>query len=133
MDESLLTRRPHITLNLAETSNSDQQPYFVRYRHDGRNYNSNKTYASAVEAHSGDREFSIQSEFLTGTQFHVTFDNHEHQRASQRSLLNPAFTSSLTFQLSQPLLNGFGKLPNLRYILEAKNTLKVGVSSSPSR
>ena len=42
--------------------------------------------------------------------------------------MNPAFTSSLSFQITQPLLNGFGRLPNRRFILEAKNTLKVGVS-----
>ena len=40
----------------------------------------------------------------------------------------PIRQSSLTVQLTQPLLNGFGKLPNERYIIEAKNTVKVGES-----
>ncbi len=36
--------------------------------------------------------------------------------------------TSLTVQVTQPLLNGFGRLANTRYILEARNTVKVGES-----
>jgi outer membrane protein len=32
----------------------------------------------------------------------------------------------LTIQITQPLLNGFGRIANTRYIIEAKNTVKVG-------
>jgi outer membrane protein len=41
---------------------------------------------------------------------------------------NPSFSPVLTATLSQPLLNGFGILPNTRYIIEAKNQIKVANS-----
>ena len=41
---------------------------------------------------------------------------------------NPAFTPTLTATLTQPLLNGFGLLPNTRYIIEQKNSIKVANS-----
>ncbi len=41
---------------------------------------------------------------------------------------NPAVNPILTATLSQPLLNGFGLLPNTRYIIEAKNSIKAANS-----
>ncbi len=58
----------------------------------------------------------------------ATFNNTRASTSVTNNLLNPAFASSLSVQITQPLLNGFGTLPNRRFILEAKNTLKVGVS-----
>ena len=44
------------------------------------------------------------------------------------NLFNPDVQSALTIQITQPLLRGFGVLPNTRLIIEAKNTEKVGLS-----
>jgi outer membrane protein len=73
--------------------------------------------------------FGYTQGFATGTQAQVTFNN---SRTSTNfggfDLFNPYQQTSLSVQVTQPLLNGFGKLPNTRYILEAKNTVKVGES-----
>lgn len=66
----------------------------------------------------------------TGTQLQVTFNtNYSAQPpAFSFNLFNPYEQSTLAFQITQPLLNGFGKIPNTRYIIEAKNTVRVGES-----
>ena len=66
--------------------------------------------------------------FHTGTAFSLAFDNVRSSTNSPDTIFNPAVQSTLIFSVQQPLLNGFGILPNTRYILEAKNTLKVADS-----
>ena len=66
--------------------------------------------------------------FHTGTSIQVAFDNIRSSTNSPDTIFNPAVQSTLIFSVQQPLLNGFGILPNTRYILEAKNTLKVADS-----
>ncbi len=66
--------------------------------------------------------------FAPGTQLQVTFNNTRSSLNFAANLFNPYSESFLTVQVTQPLLNGFGKLPNTRFILEAKNTVKVGES-----
>jgi outer membrane protein TolC len=82
-----------------------------------------------LEDHLTTANFGYTQGFATGTQAQVTFNN---SRTSTNfggfDLFNPYSQSSLTVQLTQPLLNGFGKLPNDRFIIEAKNTVKVGES-----
>ncbi len=83
----------------------------------------------AIVNHNLVGDFGYTQGFATGTQAQVTFNN---QRTSTNfgafDLFNPYQQTTLSVQLTQPLLNGFGKLPNTRYILEAKNTVKVGQS-----
>ena len=82
-----------------------------------------------LEDHVTIANFGYTQGFATGTQAQVTFNN---SRTSTNfggfDLFNPYSQSSLTVQLTQPLLNGFGKLPNERFIIEARNTVKVGES-----
>lgn len=66
--------------------------------------------------------------FHTGTNFSVTLDTPRTSTNSPSVFFNPAVNPVLTATLSQPLLNGFGILPNTRYIIEAKNTIKVANS-----
>jgi outer membrane protein TolC len=79
-------------------------------------------------SHNGVANFNYTQGFSTGTQLQVTFDNTRSSINFPGDLFNPYVEPSLTIQVTQPLLNGFGKLPNTRYILEAKNTVKVGES-----
>jgi outer membrane protein len=79
-------------------------------------------------AHNGVGNFNYVQGFAPGTQLQVTFDNNRSSINFPGDLFNPFAESSLTVQVTQPLLNGFGKLPNTRFILEAKNTIKVGES-----
>jgi outer membrane protein TolC len=66
--------------------------------------------------------------FHTGTSIQVAFDNARSSTNSPATIFNPAVQSTLSVTIQQPLLNGFGILPNTRYIIEAKNTLKVADS-----
>jgi outer membrane protein len=79
-------------------------------------------------SHNGVANFNYAQGFAPGTQLQVAFDNTRSSINFPSDLFNPYAESSLTVQISQPLLNGFGKLPNTRFILEAKNTIKVGES-----
>lgn len=74
--------------------------------------------------------FNYTENFHYGTQFQLTFDNTWLGQPEQFTfnLFNPYYQSTLAFQLTQPLLNGFGRIANDRYIIEAKNTVKIGES-----
>ncbi|HKV06058.1 MAG TPA: TolC family protein [Candidatus Acidoferrales bacterium] len=83
---------------------------------------------AAIIQHATVANFAYTQGFHTGTQVQVTFDNTRSSTTSSFNSFNPSVASSLEVQLTQPLLNGFGRLVNTRYILEAKNTVKVGES-----
>jgi outer membrane protein TolC len=72
--------------------------------------------------------FGYTQGFHTGTVASIVFDNNRFSTTSTAQLFNPAVQSTMTFTVSQPLLNGFGILQNTRFILEAKNTVKVADS-----
>jgi outer membrane protein len=72
--------------------------------------------------------FTYQQGFHTGTSISAVFSNVRSSTNSPDTIFNPAVQSTMTFSIQQPLLNGFGILPNTRYIIEAKNTLKVADS-----
>lgn len=67
----------------------------------------------------------FQQELPWGTSYSVSF-NLQRQSTTQRFLLfNPAFTSFLSLQVYQPLLNGFGLALNRRFITVAENDRKI--------
>jgi outer membrane protein TolC len=67
----------------------------------------------------------FQQELPWGTSYSVSF-NIQRQSTTQLFLLfNPAFTSFLSFQIYQPLLNGFGLALNRRFITVAENDRKI--------
>ena len=83
----------------------------------------------ALENHVTTANFGYTQGFATGTQAQVTFNNsRESTNFGGFDLFNPYEQSTLTVELTQPLLNGFGRIANTRYIIEAKNTVKVGES-----
>lgn len=82
--------------------------------------------ATALVNHNAIGNFGYAQGFHTGTQVQVTFNNTRSSTSSTFNSFNPSVQSSLQVQLTQPLLNGFGRLANTRYILEAKNTVKAG-------
>jgi outer membrane protein TolC len=73
-------------------------------------------------------DFGYTQGFHTGTNFQVTLNTARTATNEPDVFFNPAFTPVLTATLSQPLLNGFGVLPNTRYIIEQKNTIKAANS-----
>ena len=79
-------------------------------------------------SHNAVGNFTYTQGFSPGTQLQVTFNNTRSSSNFAANIFNPYAESFLTVQLTQPLLNGAGKLPNTRFILEAKNTVKFGES-----
>ncbi len=77
-----------------------------------------------VNQNSSAVDFGYTQGFHTGTSFSVTFNTPRTATNEPDVFFNPAFSPVLTATLSQPLLNGFGILPNTRYIIEQKNTIK---------
>jgi hypothetical protein len=63
--------------------------------------------------------------FSPGTSFSITLSG-QRQSSTQRNLLfNPASVTRFAFGVNQPLLNGFGRTNNERYILVARNNTSV--------
>lgn len=82
-----------------------------------------------LESASAAENFGYTQGFATGTQAQVFFDNSRGStNFGEFYIFNPYFQSTLTVEISQPLLRGFGTLPNTRYIIEAKNNVKIGDS-----
>jgi len=81
-----------------------------------------------VQQNSGFVNLGYTQGFHTGTSFSVTFDTTRSSTNLSDVVFNPALNPIMTATLSQPLLNGFGLLPNTRYIIEARNSIKVANS-----
>ncbi len=83
----------------------------------------------AYVQHVGNVNLQYNQYFPTGTQLQVGMTNN---RTSSNfgffNLYNPYLQSALTVTITQPLLRGFGIVPNTRLIIEAKRTIKVGLS-----
>ena len=86
------------------------------------------TLVSSISGHQDTYNFGYSQGFHMGTNVSLTFDNTRSSTSVTDVLYNPSVQSTLTFTVSQPLLNGFGLLPNTRYILEAKNSIKAADS-----
>lgn len=74
-----------------------------------------------LKQHSTQANVSYVEGFHTGTQLTVAWDNNRSSSNSTFNLFNPGVTSNITVTVQQQLLNGFGTLPNTRFIAEAKN------------
>ena len=87
------------------------------------------TAPPVYEQHIANINFQYNQNFVTGTQLQVAMTNN---RTSTNfgffNLYNPYLQSALTVTVTQPLLRGFGILPNTRLIIEAKRTIKAGLS-----
>jgi len=60
-----------------------------------------------------------------GTSFFVTFSGQRQSSTQQFLRFNPALVARLSLGIHQPLLNGFGYLPNERFIRVARNNTQV--------
>ena len=66
--------------------------------------------------------------FHSGTTASVSVNTTRNSSNLPSFQFDPSTVSNLTIQITQPLLSGFGRLANTRFIIEAKNTVKVGES-----
>ncbi|HTS13501.1 MAG TPA: TolC family protein [Candidatus Limnocylindrales bacterium] len=99
--------RSNIPVNNIFTSGVGAQDIFSI---SGQSANYNVTYAEG---------------FHTGTAVQLQWQNNRSSTNSPGVLFNPAVQSTLTFTISQPLLQGCCRLPATRFIIEAKNSIKI--------
>jgi len=69
--------------------------------------------------------FAYTQGFQWGTALSVGFNNSHVATNSPESLLIPEVNSSFQFRITQNLLQGFGSLPNLRFIRIARNNRQI--------
>jgi outer membrane protein TolC len=69
--------------------------------------------------------FAYTQGFQWGTSLNVGFNNTHVTTNNTTSLLTPQIGSNFQFKLTQNLLQGFGSLPNLRFIHIAKNNREI--------
>ena len=81
--------------------------------------------ASTIGQNTGTVNWGYQQGFQTGTNLGLSFDNSRTTTTSPGSKLSPALSSNFRFTLSQHLLQGFGFLPNRRFIVTAKNNRQI--------
>src|SRR6266404_440343 len=70
-------------------------------------------------------DFSYQQGFHTGTNLSVGFNNTRTSTSSTFVERSPLLTPNFRATLNQPLLSGFGLLPNTRFIRIAKNNREI--------
>lgn len=80
---------------------------------------------SALVQDTRQYQFGYSQQFLTGTNFSVTYGSNRVKVNSPANLLNPATQGYLDVTINQPLLQGFSKAVNNRDIRVAKNNSKI--------
>jgi outer membrane protein len=79
--------------------------------------------------HTTTGNFQYLQGFSPGTTFTGTFDNSRVASNNTLNFFNPSIATSVRFQVTQPLLQGFGVEVNRRFILLAQNNRKITDSS----
>jgi outer membrane protein len=73
--------------------------------------------------------FAYNQGFITGTQLQVTFNNTYQTSNSEFNTYSPAYQTTFNAQLTQHLLQGFGRGVNGRFIVQAKNDRRIADSA----
>ncbi len=79
----------------------------------------------SLQTNSTVGDFTYTQAFSPGTRVEFDFFNQRQTVNSPFFNLSPSLSSTYRFQIVQPLLAGFGFLPNKRYIYIAENTRKI--------
>ena len=74
---------------------------------------------------TGTANVAYQQGFHTGTNMSVSFNNSHVTTNGPLSALSPTLSSGFQFRVTQQLLQGFGFLPNTRFIRIAKNNREI--------
>jgi outer membrane protein TolC len=74
---------------------------------------------------TGTADFAYQQGFHTGTDISVGFNNTHVTTNGPLNALSPTLNSGFQFKVTQELLQGFGFLPNTRFIRIAKNNREI--------
>ena len=81
---------------------------------------------SSLTQHLTTGNFTYSQGFAPGTLVQMTFNNSRSSSTTSANVFNPSLSSTLAVAVTQPLLNGFGFLPNERFIIEDRNTVRIG-------
>ena len=68
---------------------------------------------------------SFSQLFSLGTSYSLTLNGQRQSSTQQNLLYNPASVTRFALGVNQPLLNGFGRMTNERYIIVARNNTRV--------
>jgi outer membrane protein len=79
----------------------------------------------AFQNHASTYNFGYTQGWTSGTTFNAAWDNQRSSSSPTADFFIPSVSSSLTAQVSQQLLNGFGFDVNRRNIIIAKNNRKI--------
>ncbi|MGH9574948.1 MAG: TolC family protein [Candidatus Acidiferrales bacterium] len=112
---------PNVTMNLNEV---DQTIPIANPLISGVGVNTNA--ASSLTQHQTVGNFGYSQGFAPGTEVALTFNNNRTSSSASANVFNPSLQSTLGVSITQPLLNGFGILPNERFIIEQRNNVKIG-------
>jgi outer membrane protein TolC len=82
---------------------------------------SSLTGATQIANDTDTADFNYAQGFHWGTNMSVVFNNSRLSTNQPTTTLSPQLTSNFKFQLSQHLLQGYGLLPNTRFIRIAQN------------
>jgi len=116
------------SLNLQDSATPLNNPLFAGIIPSGTTSVLAQTPLALVQ-HIGNVNFQYNQYFPTGTQFQAGMTNNRTStNFGSFDLYNPFVQSALNVTITQPLLRGFGVLPNTRLIIEAKRNIKVGLS-----
>jgi hypothetical protein len=80
---------------------------------------------AVTNTNTGTADVSYQQAFHTGTNVLVGFNNSHVTTDNPLSALSPTIGSNFQFRVTQELLQGFGFLPNTRFIRIAKNNREI--------
>ncbi len=80
---------------------------------------------SAITSNTAQANMSLSQGFHTGTSYAITWNNNRQSTTSPGAIVNPSLQSTLIFGFSQPLLNGFGFVSNMRFLRIARNNKRI--------
>ena len=78
-----------------------------------------------VNANTGTADFSYLQGFHWGTNLSVGFNNTHLTSSNPTVTYTPSLSSGFQFKVTQELLQGFGRVPNTRFIQIAKNNREI--------
>jgi outer membrane protein TolC len=103
--DPILTGTLQLDRNRTQTANSFANPF--------------------TNTNTGTADFGYTQGFHWGTNLSVGFNNTRTTSSSTFNKLSPTLNSNFRAAISQPLLQGFGFLPNTRFIRIAKNNREI--------
>lgn len=78
-----------------------------------------------LDTNTGTSDLAYLQGLQWGTDVAVNFNNAHITSNNRNNLYSPDINASTLYKLTQPVLQGFGKLPNTRFIRIAQNNLQI--------